>query len=400
VRIVKSFEDVQIVLRDLLDWKSLLSTKDWDFKKLRIKNASPAVDPNDYVTLSQLGEQTKPIKEQVTNLSISQTSPGGGSSSSGTVTNTGTLVAGRLVIGNGGVDITQGSLTDETNNNVSSTSHGLVPKAPADDTKFLNGAATPAFALVKDSDLSTSDITTNDVSTSKHGFAPKLPNSASKYLDGTGAYSVPGGGGNAAGMPFNWLTQNIVDPSNDSAFAWANQLTGGTVTKPYTGMIQMLIPTGFSGQWQLRTKAIPATPYTVTIMLMVNFSMGGSVGQVGLHLYDSVGGKIANITVVTGTQSNGGINSQKFDNLNPGTFNSNYSNINYMSQPISPFLGLQITDDGTTRNFNYSVDGGNNWQNLTSHAHNNFVTPDKIAWGGYNSTGQSGYIYLISATGW
>ena len=201
MRIVKSFEDVQVVLREILDWKSLLSTKDWDFKKLRIKNASPAVDPNDYVILDQLPEQVKKIT-QTTIPPIAPISggivppPSGGGS--GTVTNTGSLVAGRLLIGNGGSDITQGSLTDETNNNVSSTSHGLVPKGPSDATKFLNGAATPAFAQVKDSDLSTSDITTNNVSTSKHGFTPKLPNDATKYLDGTGAYSVPGGGGSGA----------------------------------------------------------------------------------------------------------------------------------------------------------------------------------------------------------
>jgi hypothetical protein len=87
------------------------------------------------------------------------------------------------------------TLADNTTNNVTSTKHGYTPKSPADATKFLNGAATPAFALVKDSDLSTSDITTNDVSTTKHGFAPKLPNDAAKYLDGTGTFSVPAGAG-------------------------------------------------------------------------------------------------------------------------------------------------------------------------------------------------------------
>lgn len=69
---------------------------------------------------------------------------------------------------------------------------GLAPSSPSDATQFLNGAATPAYAAVKDSDLSTSDITTNNVSTSKHGFAPKAPNDVSKFLDGTGAWSSPG----------------------------------------------------------------------------------------------------------------------------------------------------------------------------------------------------------------
>jgi hypothetical protein len=91
--------------------------------------------------------------------------------------------------------VTEAGLTtaDNTTADVSSTKHGFAPKSPADATKFMNGASTPAYAQVKDSDLSTSDITTNDVSTSKHGFAPKAPNDATKFLDGTGAYSVPNG---------------------------------------------------------------------------------------------------------------------------------------------------------------------------------------------------------------
>lgn len=36
--------------------------------------------------------------------------------------------------------------TDVTTNNVTSSAHGFAPKSPADATKFLNGAATPAFA--------------------------------------------------------------------------------------------------------------------------------------------------------------------------------------------------------------------------------------------------------------
>lgn len=87
------------------------------------------------------------------------------------------------------------SFTDITTNDVTSTKHGYAPKSPADATKFMNGAATPAYALVKDSDLSTSNVTTNNVTIAKHGFAPILPNDAAKYLDGTGAYSVPSGTG-------------------------------------------------------------------------------------------------------------------------------------------------------------------------------------------------------------
>ena len=83
--------------------------------------------------------------------------------------------------------------SDVTTNDVTSTKHGFAPKSPADATKFLNGAATPAYALVKDSDLSTSDITTNDASITKHGFLKKLDNNSAHFLDGQGNWSTPTG---------------------------------------------------------------------------------------------------------------------------------------------------------------------------------------------------------------
>lgn len=94
---------------------------------------------------------------------------------------------------------TIGSGTDIATNNVTSTKHGLAPKSPADATRFLNGAATPVYVQVKDSDLATSDVTSNNVSTSKHGFAPKGAGTGAAYLDDTGVYTVPAGAGvNAA----------------------------------------------------------------------------------------------------------------------------------------------------------------------------------------------------------
>jgi hypothetical protein len=55
---------------------------------------------------------------------------------------------------------------------------------------FLSGSNTGDLPPT-DANLSTSDITTNNVSTSKHGFAPKAPNDDTQFLNGLGAYSVP-----------------------------------------------------------------------------------------------------------------------------------------------------------------------------------------------------------------
>lgn len=54
MRAVKTLADVQIVLNQLLNWQSNKDSKDWDFHGLRIKNASPSKDQNDYVVRSEL----------------------------------------------------------------------------------------------------------------------------------------------------------------------------------------------------------------------------------------------------------------------------------------------------------------------------------------------------------
>lgn len=113
----------------------------------------------------------------------------------GTVTwDTGTAGQVKANVPDGAITEAKQTLADNTTQNVSSTKHGYAPKSPADATKFLNGAATPAYAAVKDSDLSTSDITTNDVTTSKHGFAPKAPNDTTKFLRGDAQFAQPANG--------------------------------------------------------------------------------------------------------------------------------------------------------------------------------------------------------------
>jgi hypothetical protein len=43
---------------------------------------------------------------------------------------------------------------------------------------------------IQETDILISDNTTNDVSTSKHGFVPKAPNSTTKYLRADGTWSI------------------------------------------------------------------------------------------------------------------------------------------------------------------------------------------------------------------
>lgn len=48
-----------------------------------------------------------------------------------------------------------------------------------------------AQTKIREEQLTLRDVTINNVSTSAHGLIPKAPNDATKYFDGTGAYSVP-----------------------------------------------------------------------------------------------------------------------------------------------------------------------------------------------------------------
>lgn len=94
-----------------------------------------------------------------------------------------------------------------TSGNITSLDTAKLQTVPSDATKFLNGAATPVWAAVKDSDLSTSNITTNDATTAKHGFIKKLSNSALDYMDGSGNWSQPLGASNMFSTIFENLTR-------------------------------------------------------------------------------------------------------------------------------------------------------------------------------------------------
>src|SRR5581483_1636059 len=117
--------------------------------------------------------------------------------------------------GSGTVTEASLSLSDVTTDNVTSTAHGFAPKSPADATKFLNGAATPAYAQVKDSDLAVSDVTTNNASTSAHGFLKKLSNVASQVMNGVGNW-----------VAYSW--NDLTDKPSLPTYTITNQVTDRT----------------------------------------------------------------------------------------------------------------------------------------------------------------------------
>jgi hypothetical protein len=70
LRAIKNLNDVQIVLRDLLNQQQATNTKALDRKGLQIKNMGPGVEPNDAVTVSQLQSVVTPVVNPNQNFTI------------------------------------------------------------------------------------------------------------------------------------------------------------------------------------------------------------------------------------------------------------------------------------------------------------------------------------------
>lgn len=149
---------------------------------------------------------------------------------------------------------------------------------PGDSTQFLNGAAEPVFAHVKDSDLSLSDVTANNATTARHGFLPKLPGDSSVFLDGTGAFSTPAGGG-GGGMPFS--------PPTISDFPTSINMSGVSVADTDAGIyFDATAALGGSARMFGRVQSVPGTDWTVTLGLIPYVPAIRTWAGVGLVLYN------------------------------------------------------------------------------------------------------------------
>jgi hypothetical protein len=161
--------------------------------------------------------------------------------------------------------ITSGTLAAARLPNPSSSSLGGVRSIASSSHQFLTSISTsgvPAAAQPTEADLSLSDITTNNVSTTKHGLAPKAPNDATQYLDGTGAYSVPPG--SAAGTVTSvaltvpsWLSVSGTPVTTSGTLAV-------TATSGQTANRFLATPDGSTGAAGLRAIAAGDLPLATT----------------------------------------------------------------------------------------------------------------------------------------
>lgn len=185
--------------------------------------------------------------------------------------------------------------TDITTNNVSTSKHGFVPKAPNNATQFLDG--TGAFDTVKDSDLSTSDITTNNVSITKHGFAPKAPNDANQYLNGLGQWSTVSAG--LSSIPQEDII--YVDSINGLDDLTANR---GQIQKPYATVEYALANTTNTGTVTGNTTSGSATISSVSDT--TNIKVGQYITGTNIPYNSIVVSKTANTIVLSKTATGTG----------------------------------------------------------------------------------------------
>jgi len=131
--------------------------------------------------------------------------------------------------------------------------------------------ASGAMVTPTDQSLITSDITTNDVSTSKHGFVPKAPGDSTKFLNGANppAFAVPAGGGSVT-------TQSDVT---------ASRALDGTVYQNTTGKTMFISINWSKGSIDnLIVYSDSANPPTTRVSQQTEFGVGSLISQFSVVL--------------------------------------------------------------------------------------------------------------------
>lgn len=116
-----------------------------------------------------------------------------------------------------------GTPDDNTDLDVSTSVHGLVPKAPNDQAQVLRGDASWGACQTKLDDLGTPDDNTDlNATTTYHGLLPKLDDDATHFLDGDGAWNDP------LSRSINTYTQTYSTADRTHANMTSVELSDGT----------------------------------------------------------------------------------------------------------------------------------------------------------------------------
>jgi hypothetical protein len=209
----------------------------------------------------------------------------------------------------------------------------------------------------------------------------------------TAQTTLNAGSASAAGGLYNQVLSTPTPTlANTGLSAWLNQ--GSATTANTSTGLQI---TGVSGQfWQLLSKAVPATPYSITAEIQCFYSGNGINGTgtiaSGLGWYD--GTKLHLLAMQNAT-----LLVTKFTNFT--TFSANdFSNGNFPQYSYQYPNWFKIKDDGTNVVFYYSADGATFQQLFTVAKSGGFLGSSGYTTlvFGVNSNGAAGTCTLMSWT--
>jgi hypothetical protein len=246
--------------------------------------------------------------------------------------------------------------------------------AAEDGIEFVEGsgagAPTDADYVVETANGSLSAevvLGTTVITTAAHASRQAAAKAGRIFLPNNGFYVERDTG--AAWTSWGPIFQCTPPVSGD--FAWDNQ---GTATEDTTyGGSYILAPpvAGAAVSLRLRYKSAPATPYTITALLLPHINQYNYNGC-GLAFRESATGKIATCSFIY----SGGwkIEIDKF--INSTTYSATYTS--WLTKSPS-FIWLKIADNGTNRTGSWSMDG-KHWHEVHSIGRTDFLTADQVGY--------------------
>ena len=188
----------------------------------------------------------------------------------------------------------------------------------------------------------------------------------------------------SAWVPYGPIFE-FVQPS-DSGFSWVNQGTSTLTTTD--GDLVVVGEAATANNARIRIKTAPATPYTITVAILVN--LVGTNSGAGLLFRNSGAGTLSWFSVGRDGHT------LTVNNMNsPTSFNAQV--LAATPFPFASIIWLQISDDGTNRIYRASSNG-KNFRQLYTVARTTFLTPDQI---GFFVNGDSATVESsISVVSW
>ena len=235
------------------------------------------------------------------------------------------------------------------------------PGAAAGTTKFLREDAT--FAVPPGTGGAASSI----ILTGTFAGRPAAGTDGRLYLPSDGLAVTRDSG--SIWVP--WGPAWPLTPPVDGDFSWVNQGTASTTASKES--IYMASATGSgANNLRLRVKAVPATPYTVTMGITGPFLGQGTQFQYGMVLRNSGSGNLMPFDLLSlATQS--GMAVRQY--TSPTLFAANLAS--HLFWPTSSVYWFRIADDGANKSFSYSFDGVN-YTTLYTNTHAFYIVPDQI----------------------